>query len=600
MTPRPLNAILQALADTGPPESDAALLKRFATTRCDEAFSRLVQRHGRLVWAVCRHLCRSDAEADDAFQATFVVLLRSAGKLKDAGKLSAWLHGVAYKVCGKARQAKQRRTKREAAVATHDRTGPAVPDSAWERALAAVHEEVAGLPDTLRVPFVLCCLEGKGQTEAAEQLGWKLGTLSGRLTRAKDAVLAKLNARGLTLGVLAGLGLGGVPAAVTAKAMELASAAGVIPAGILQLSSGVIGMGVSKVKLLAAGVLVACGVAVSGGAGLVTRVEAQAPAKAVPADRVKQLEAELAKAKADAARAEADANAAAKKEVADFLAREMAATEKARNDVLDVLSTVTKAPEKKGEPAAGTKKWDYDFVATSDMPRETFVGMLQEWENKGWEFVGTTPMADKPMWVFRKPKGGAKLADLPGGYRYEYYTSPAVPVPMREPKPAPPWGGLYSPPTATVPAQSDDPKAIEAEIKRLQKKLDDLKAQPKPKGELPKAEPKDPNLIPPPAKPVPPVPPTPPVAPVAPANPNDTQPNPKAPTAKVKPAAASFSTSKLPLDAEETAALLMKRAVKKFGKESKVQVVASGDMVLVYGDNNEVEWAQGVIDGLRK
>src|SRR5439155_10489460 len=143
-----------------------------------------------------------------------LALPRSARKIRDPSRLSAWLHGVAFKVCASARRGAKRRASRERAVAARERNGSAIPDSAWDRALAAVHEEVGTLPETLRVPFVLCCLEGKGVTEAAEQLGWKLGTFSGRLTRAKDALLAKLDARGLTLGVMAGLGLGTPPAAV--------------------------------------------------------------------------------------------------------------------------------------------------------------------------------------------------------------------------------------------------------------------------------------------------------------------------------------------------------------------------------------------------
>src|SRR4029077_7677508 len=98
--------------------------------------------------------------------------------------------------------------------------------------------------------FVLCCLEGIGVTEAAGQLGWKLGTLSGRLTRAKDAVIAKLDARGLTPGVVVAVGLTAPPEAVAAKASALAGA--VVPGSILQLSRGVIGMRTTSVKALAA------------------------------------------------------------------------------------------------------------------------------------------------------------------------------------------------------------------------------------------------------------------------------------------------------------------------------------------------------------
>jgi DNA-directed RNA polymerase specialized sigma24 family protein len=112
MTARPLHAVLRAIADAAPPATDADLLRRFVASRDDEAFAALVKRHGRLVWAVCRHLTDSAAADDDVFQATFLVLVRNAAGVRYAAKLSAWLHGVAYKVCGKSRLAARRRTTR--------------------------------------------------------------------------------------------------------------------------------------------------------------------------------------------------------------------------------------------------------------------------------------------------------------------------------------------------------------------------------------------------------------------------------------------------------------------------------------------------------
>src|SRR5262249_15903960 len=150
-------------------------------------FAELVRRHGRLVWAACRNLTRSEADAEDAFQATFLVLLQNAKKIRGPGKLSTWLYGAAHKVCANARRGAQRRATRERANPAPECNGDCVPESAWDRALSAVHEEVVELPENLRVPFVLCCLEGKGVSEAAEHVGCKLGTFSSRLTRAKDA-----------------------------------------------------------------------------------------------------------------------------------------------------------------------------------------------------------------------------------------------------------------------------------------------------------------------------------------------------------------------------------------------------------------------------
>src|SRR5262249_42123626 len=195
---RNITALVRQLAETGPPETDADLLSGFTARRDEDAFAALVRRHGRLVWSVCHHLAGPDA--DDAFQATFLVLLRNAGRIRPADSLAAWLHGGAYRVCTKARLSARRRAARERAAAVSDRGNAAVPDSAWDRALAVVHEEVAWLPETLRVPFVLCTLEGRSVTEAAGHLGWKVNTLSTRLGRAKDLLLARLRVRGLAAG----------------------------------------------------------------------------------------------------------------------------------------------------------------------------------------------------------------------------------------------------------------------------------------------------------------------------------------------------------------------------------------------------------------
>ncbi len=471
VTPRSLQSVLRILSDTGSPVPDADLLRRFHEANDDAAFAELVRRHGRLVWAVCRHLTRSDAEADDAFQATFLVLLKNATKVRDAGKLSAWLHGVAYRVCSKSRSAAQRRTAREQAGAIRERSGSAVPDSAWDRALAAVHDEVAKLPETLRVPFVLCCLEGIGATEAAQRLGWKLGTLSGRLTRAKDAVLAKLEARGLTMGVVASVGLVSVPTAVAAKASALAQVGFAIPGSILQLSQGVIGMSLKPVKLLAAAVILTCGLGLSVGTGWVTNAEAQspvgppgapAPSKADPAAEVKRLQTELDRAK-DKANAEAKRYDKAKpmadtedevKQLKANLEKAIAAEQAARQELrlhLKVISAFEKSDLT--TPDFKTMWWEYDLVdmaATFDKAK--FGVFLQEREATGWEFLGSTTLGKSGgvfQWLFRRPVKGAAL----GMKVDESY------VRLRNPK-------------------VDDAKSIEAEIKKLQEKLKSLQSVP--------------------------------------------------------------------------------------------------------------------------
>jgi len=426
VTPQSLRAVLRSLADAEPPASDGELLRRFLRGD-DDAFAELVGRHGRLVWTACRHLTGSDAGADDAFQASFLVLVRNARSVRDAGRLSAWLYGVAYKVCARARRSAARRAARERAAAVSERNGSAVADSAWDRALAAVHEELATLPETLRVPFVLCCLEGKGVTEAAEQLGWKLGTFSGRLTRAKDALLAKLEARGLALGVVAGLGLAVPPPATLAKAAALARAGSAVPDSILKLTQGVIGMGATSFKVLVAVALLACGLGLGAGKGWVATADAQAPGQPTPP--------KAADAALDPKLLQAD------------LERALGAFDAAL--LKDRLETYT----------AKTTKWEYDFVVVSDITQTKFVEFLQDRENRGWEFNGTTTFRHEgkptPIWVFRRPApAGATPEDL---LKYHRKLAERLAAAREEP---------------------DEVKDIEAEIARLQGKLATLKAKP--------------------------------------------------------------------------------------------------------------------------
>jgi RNA polymerase sigma factor (sigma-70 family) len=321
MTPR-LRTLIDQVARSAEP--DAVLVRRFADTRDPQAFAELVRRYGRLVWGQCRHLLNSETDADDAFQATFLTLAKSVRTLRDTNKLGPWLHGVAYRVCLNSRRLAARRTKRERTSAKSEATKP-VADSAWDQAFAAVHDELAKLPDTLRVPFVLCVLEGKGTTEAAEQLGLKLGTFSSRLSRAKQTLFDRLSARGLTTGLATigavAVGASTAPAAVAIKACDLA-AGGPVSANILSLSSGVLNMAMMNAKRWVVAAVLGCGLVGIGGAGVWTaNAQEKKPdpkPTAAAEDQRKQLEALLQAKAFDAARAEenlkkaqADAAAAA-------------------------------------------------------------------------------------------------------------------------------------------------------------------------------------------------------------------------------------------------------------------------------------------------
>src|SRR5262249_8116078 len=154
------------------------------------AFAEIVSRHGPMVWGVCRNML-PDADAEDAFQATFVALLRST--VRDGTALAAWLHAVAGRVCLAVPRGAARRRAREGAVAAPE--GQPAPDD-WTDTMALVHREVSRLPAGDRSAFVLCVLEGLTQAEAAARLGRSLGTIAGQVARAKKRLVERLTERG--------------------------------------------------------------------------------------------------------------------------------------------------------------------------------------------------------------------------------------------------------------------------------------------------------------------------------------------------------------------------------------------------------------------
>src|SRR5262245_57254965 len=156
-----------------PGVSDAQLLRRFAELRDEAAFELLVWRHARMVLGTCRRLLRDAHEAEDAFQACFLALARRADSIRRGESVGGWLHRVALRL---ALAARARQAKRAAGLqALADRAPPGPADPAWEaeqrEARLALDDEVGRLPDKFRVPFVLCCLEGRSNADAARELG---------------------------------------------------------------------------------------------------------------------------------------------------------------------------------------------------------------------------------------------------------------------------------------------------------------------------------------------------------------------------------------------------------------------------------------------
>jgi RNA polymerase sigma factor (sigma-70 family) len=184
---------------TGVGLTDAQLWERFATERDASAFEALVERHGRTVLAVCRNVLHDPNDAEDIFQATFLVLLRKAGSLWTVkGSLGSWLHGVAYRIAIEANRgaARRREMERRAREMVNPKSGCAEPGC---DILPALHEEIGRLPAKYRAPIVLCHLEEMTHAEAAYQLGWTVGMVRGRVSRARELLRARLTRRGLML-----------------------------------------------------------------------------------------------------------------------------------------------------------------------------------------------------------------------------------------------------------------------------------------------------------------------------------------------------------------------------------------------------------------
>lgn len=174
--------------------SDRELLELFVQRREEAAFAALVRRHGPMVLSVCRRVLRHNQDAEDAFQATFLVLVEKARRLQRPESLANWLYGVAYRTALHARQRGARRSarEREAALMSAPRGDPEVDSQELRRIL---DEELNRLPEKYRAPLVLCYLEGKTNEEAARVLGWPSGSMSHRLARGRELLRERLQSR---------------------------------------------------------------------------------------------------------------------------------------------------------------------------------------------------------------------------------------------------------------------------------------------------------------------------------------------------------------------------------------------------------------------
>jgi RNA polymerase sigma factor (sigma-70 family) len=212
--------------------TDDELIKRYHSARDDAAFALLVKRYAPLVSRVCCRILRNPQDAEDAFQATFVVLLRRAGSVRWQKSIAGWLYEVSHRVATKSRAAVARRTAGAGQEILATLSAPVRDDPEADRRLI-VDEEIARLPESLRVPVVMCYLQGLTNAQAARRIGCREGTVVSRLARAREKLRRRLKARGVAMiggAALAGWLAEGVSAAVAPRLLENAAALTTLPA----------------------------------------------------------------------------------------------------------------------------------------------------------------------------------------------------------------------------------------------------------------------------------------------------------------------------------------------------------------------------------
>jgi RNA polymerase sigma factor (sigma-70 family) len=259
-------------------DSDEQLLQIFLSRREESAFAALVRRHGPMVLHVCRRVLGHEQDAEDAFQATFLVLALQAARLRKKSSLASWLHGTAHRIALKAKQAAARRRKYEGQTPPRPNTEPST-KLLWDEVRVLLDEEIARLPEKYRSVFVLFYLEECSREETGRRLGLKEGTVASRLAEARKRLSQRLSRRGVELtAVLGAIALAAQPASAVSAGLAastiqaaLAAAKGEGLAGIATASVAELvqcmttALMASKAKAVALTLIV---VALLGGAGM--------------------------------------------------------------------------------------------------------------------------------------------------------------------------------------------------------------------------------------------------------------------------------------------------------------------------------------------
>lgn len=250
----PVSSVIEHIRSDVP--SDGELLGRFVERRDESALAGLVKRHGPMVWGVCRRLL-SHHDAEDAFQAAFIILVKKAASVNPRGMVGNWLFGVARQAALQARSAAKRRAREIQAVQMPDTEAA---QDQWADVRPILDEELSRLPDHYRAVIVLCDLEGRSRKVASLQLSIPEGSIASRLSRARAMLAKRLTQRGVVCSTLTAvlsqnIGLAVVPPSVVSSTIKAASLCrqAAIPANVAALTEGVLkAMLFTKLKAIVA------------------------------------------------------------------------------------------------------------------------------------------------------------------------------------------------------------------------------------------------------------------------------------------------------------------------------------------------------------
>ena len=341
------------LVEPGEPATDADLLSRYAKSRDDAAFELLVWRHAVLVAGVCRRIVRDEHLAEDAFQAAFLILARKAGSIRGTN-LAGWLFRVARRVAVRARRSAVARTQRETPLTIEPSREPLPHPIEHAELLAILDDEVARLPERLRLPVLLCYLGGSSTADAARLLCCPRGTILSRLSSARDRLAASLTSRGAILPAGGFLTIIALPTESAVASLVPTAVRLVIAPFANQTASRILAEGVlsamKTTKLLAAAGMLAMTIGLLAGVGLVMGPDGTGQANAAG---VQLPEAPVAEKPEPPKKSPAPSELAARLDREDRMKKLEALAERFRAEVQDkerAIQLLTDASGSSGQP----------------------------------------------------------------------------------------------------------------------------------------------------------------------------------------------------------------------------------------------------------